>query len=355
MESIQKQRNYILDIVKGFAIINIVFIHTVWWSGQVYMQSDLIRQLSLFIDVPLFFFLSGWATSLHEQSFKTTLKRFIKLCIPYAITIATLTLALTVFYKRSISFQTIWGWLTLTFRESFELPVVMGSMWFLAPFIIISILTPVLMRIVNMRNLSAFFIIFLLLLNFLFNSYETGIGDIVVLNLISIRVIVFYLLFYYLGIYTRDMTLNIKEFIYIIISLTFLLGLCLCYFNFKLDLQANKFPPSALYLIASTYSVVATLYLKNFEEKASQKINKNNKILKFLQYSGKNAYNLYLYQGFGGSIIFYIAYNANIIMLPKGYKLVLSFICNLAITYALAFTFGKLNNLALKPVNKYFR
>ena len=53
-----RSRNYNLDFYRGFAAIWIVFIHCCFWSGDGYVPLY-VRSLSLFIDVPLFMFISG--------------------------------------------------------------------------------------------------------------------------------------------------------------------------------------------------------------------------------------------------------------------------------------------------------
>ena len=55
-------RNHYIDLLKGLAALNIVFIHTVFNSGFNYVP-DWVRTLSLAVDVPFFFFLSGWAVA----------------------------------------------------------------------------------------------------------------------------------------------------------------------------------------------------------------------------------------------------------------------------------------------------
>lgn len=50
----KKERNIAIDFFRGIVIINIVFIHTTFCSGLFYVPSY-IRNLSLLIDVPIFF------------------------------------------------------------------------------------------------------------------------------------------------------------------------------------------------------------------------------------------------------------------------------------------------------------
>lgn len=58
-------RNDNLDYFRGIAILNVIFIHTVWWSGILY-NHFLVRQAFLLFEVPVFFssrmviYLSNW-------------------------------------------------------------------------------------------------------------------------------------------------------------------------------------------------------------------------------------------------------------------------------------------------------
>jgi surface polysaccharide O-acyltransferase-like enzyme len=346
MEILSKKRNHVLDIVKGFAIINIILIHTVWWSGVVYIPNEIIRQLTLLIDVPLFFFLSGWAASLHSQNLKVTLKRLWKLYIPYVIMIVVLLLFLAIFYHRIVPWEVIKQWLTFTSRDSFEFGVVMESMWFLAPFLIISIFSPIYEIILKSRKVSIFLICLLLCINIIFNFVDLEIANVLVFGMTSIRIVTFYLLFYFFGMYTKNIKLTLRQLLYILIPVLLLFFSYLWSVDFKFQLQANKFPPTMFYFIASMFSVLGTLYLKNFEERISKSI-ENNRLLRFLSFSGTNVFNIYLYQGFGGSVIYYLVYSPLIGQLHWIILLLLCFVCNLFVSYLLAYVFGELNRVVL--------
>lgn len=58
----KKNRNYYIDNIRGLATISVVFIHTVFWSGSLYVP-EYMRNLSLLIDVPIFFLLTGMLMS----------------------------------------------------------------------------------------------------------------------------------------------------------------------------------------------------------------------------------------------------------------------------------------------------
>lgn len=86
------KRSLAIDFFKGIAIIGIVFIHTVFVSGWAYVPGYM-RNFSLLIDVPLFFFLSGWGSSYNQDYYKK-INSIIKLCFRciYFIVLYTLVI-----------------------------------------------------------------------------------------------------------------------------------------------------------------------------------------------------------------------------------------------------------------------
>lgn len=339
-------RNNVLDVVKGFAIINIILIHTVWWSGLEYIPYDIIRQLTLMIDVPLFFFLSGWAASLHEQKFKDSIKRIVKLYIPYLIMLLVLWSFLFIFYKRVVSFDNILQWVTFSKRDSFEIGAVMGSVWFLPAFLITSFVGTFIDKYIR-KKIGLILIGFILGINIVFSLFNFEIIDGSILGITSLRIIFFYMFFYFLGMCLRDIKITKKQFICLFFSLLVVFLFFLAGSGFILELQLNKFPPTTFYLVASMFSVITTLYLKNFETKMGKLIEKK-RFFAFLNFSGINVYNLFLYQGFGAAIIYYIVYSQNFQTIHWAILLPICFVCNLAISYLLAFVFGKINNKILE-------
>lgn len=61
-----KPRDRFIDLIKGIAVLNIVVIHTTFWSGESYVP-NLVKSLSLMIDMPLFFFMSGWGAGMSKE------------------------------------------------------------------------------------------------------------------------------------------------------------------------------------------------------------------------------------------------------------------------------------------------
>lgn len=82
------KRDLYIDFAKGLATLSIIFIHTAFWSGQFYIPSE-FRLISLLIDVPIFFALSGITSS---GNIEKTLYRLLKLQIAYMIFVTGLFL-----------------------------------------------------------------------------------------------------------------------------------------------------------------------------------------------------------------------------------------------------------------------
>ena len=72
-----QQRNEYIDFLRGIGAVGIIAIHTAFWSGQSYTP-PWFWNLTLFLDVPLFFYLSGWGSSYRKSNifFVSTLAIF---------------------------------------------------------------------------------------------------------------------------------------------------------------------------------------------------------------------------------------------------------------------------------------
>lgn len=76
-----KKRDTYLDFMKGVAAINIIMIHTVFWSGESYVP-EIVKSMALVLDVPFFFFCSGVGFT-YVRSFKKTMLSLLNLYKKY--------------------------------------------------------------------------------------------------------------------------------------------------------------------------------------------------------------------------------------------------------------------------------
>jgi surface polysaccharide O-acyltransferase-like enzyme len=178
-------------------MINIVMIHSVFWTGQSYAPAW-TRDLALLVDVPLFFFLSGWAVILQPVGWKRTIHGTLAIYVNYAMIVALVWAALAVVAHRWVPWTEARNWFVFTNLNSYEYPCVLGSAWFLSAFIIIRLLTPVLARLATGSNRD-FSLMLLASVAFLWMSGFAGSEKPGVFGL-SLRQMAFFGLFYFLGL-----------------------------------------------------------------------------------------------------------------------------------------------------------
>jgi len=333
-------RNLTLDLLKGIAILNIVFIHTIFWSGSTYNANDTLRQLSLIVDVSLFFFLSGWAANYQKNNIKIFTARIFKLYVQYIVMIIFMVIMLIAVFGHNVSSLPIAGYLSIdTNSNSYELPVIFGSLWFLKVFFIVYLLTPLLVWVSKNKQNSLFLLFGLLCLismsTFINNSIYNA-----PLFFTSLRYIIFYTFFYFAGIILYDNKITLRQCISYISGTLLIVSLYFVTSKETFNLQNNKFPPSLIYLLASIFSIVVALYAKNLEgffKKCPRSV------IVFLSFLGKNVYTVYLYQGFGASILFLIIPKVYPIINNWAYMLILCYTINLMITLCLTFIFVHVN------------
>ncbi len=294
-----------LDVSKGVAILSILFIHAALCSGPKYLPLSVgsvgICQFALLFDAPLFFFLSGWAATYSQNTVRRVIGRMIKLYVPYALMILFFTLCISVFFKETVAPSNVLRWLALDDLRTEGLPVVLASMWFFVTYLMIYATTPLLARIYRNGPVAIFLIALLALANAIFTINNVPLDAFIIYPKVTVQIFLFYLLFYFLGMFLHDRAITAKQFI---VLFTVALSLFFIYwpgYNFNLGLQLAKFPPTTCYLVASLFSVLIVLYARNFENGVSRLV-QANPLGKFLSYSGRNVFDIYLCQGFASSL-----------------------------------------------------
>jgi surface polysaccharide O-acyltransferase-like enzyme len=320
-------RNSTLDLAKGIIIIQIIIIHTVWWSGSIYIPYDIIRQISLLIDVPVLVFISGWVAS--PRGIGPTAQRMLKLYMHFLVMLIILIVLLTIYNNTFPKADLVFQWMTLRGFYSTPFDVVGGSMWFLPMYFSIYLFTPLLLRISERTKLARIFLFFLIFINILFSNGYFPVQSYQIYPGLTLKYFVFYLLVFYLGMYQKYLrNKRLLSLLIFCISLGILLLYAIWIGGF--DLQSNKFPPNMLYFIASLPSMCTIIYLASYEDRIKLL---DNHLSRFLTYSGKNIFLIYLYQGFGASAIFPIAYLLFTMKLPWYLIIVPCFMVNFSITY----------------------
>ena len=348
------QRDLYIDFTKGLATLSVIFIHTAYWSGQLYAPPE-IRAASLLLDVVLFFALSGLTAGGNVDK---TLYRLLKLQITYMLFV-TLIFALDYLFKvvglqmagetGLKSFYSIFGekyvpaqisawpqwqnlgnWYVHSYSNADTFPVIMGSFWYLKVYFILTLFGVLAIRFFPKHIPWITTLCFTLtsLYNIVPAWYPTG-----QVGYVS----------FYLGIFLSAYMLKGKQ-----LSKTAaacLSGAVIAAFaylliqnggEFILKINKYKFPPKWPYILWILPGVILLLYGYN-----RLKINKKS-ILTFI---GENAIFFYFAQGISSTLLYFVAAAAKD-YLPWFVLMPILFILNAVAAVGLAILLKKYDALA---------
>ena len=318
---LNKQRNYYIDTLKGIAIILVIFIHTAFHSGEAYVPKW-IANYTLLFEVPIFFFLSGWAFS-YSKNNKSYLKSLIITQIRYMIFMIIIFILIKFtnylhISNNNINFDALIKWMLYDYSSMKPFLSVEYSLWFFKVYFIVSLIGSVLLKILN-KNASKAMILICYISVFIMTFAFKSLGKI---NIgIEFNYLLFYLFFYMLGNLTKERQFNLTETIITITSLVVLLFLINKITTINVfNIQENKFPPNFVFLIWSSFGVVLVLYFKRFFGNCKENV---------LSKIGQNSIYVYFAQGIGSSILYYIL---PYIKIEWYIKLMIMFKINLIIT-----------------------
>ena len=309
------KRDLYIDFAKGFATLAIIFIHTVFWSGQFYVKTE-FRVLSLLLDVPLFYALSGLTSS---GNIEKTLYRLLKLQITYMIFVTVLFFAdyffkvfglnyfgleaMQNFYSTfgtkytpsSIStypqWQNLGNWYLHQYTMCDTFPVVMGSFWYLKVYYIHTVLGVLILRFFPQHIIwfIALCLGYTLFINLNMEYYPSG----------QVGYVAFYLGLFLLAHQLKGKKLPIF-WTYLLLS-AWLITLVILYYTIGYEaimkMNKAKFPPKLLYIFWSIFSLTLLFTFYN-----RLKISKAN----FITNIGNNAIFFYFAQGLSSSLVYFI-------------------------------------------------
>jgi peptidoglycan/LPS O-acetylase OafA/YrhL len=335
-----------IDIWKGVTILSVLVIHTVFWSGRLYLP-DWIRQISLLLDVPVFFFISGYL--LQSSSAKTVVQRTgrqaIRLVADYGVvTLIVLVLAVALYFTLQLESRVELDLKTaiisaLKFEPSGSvwevLQVYGGSMWYLRVYLSVLlvgflILASPLQRALLILPLFSY-------AAFLLTTYYSQLVLSFVLT--DTRHLTFYLTLFLAGAvfkkYKNKFSLSGLIITWIILIFA---SLVIVFQNGGLpNLQEAKFPPSSLYLLFSLHSIMALCVLVLYESRSAF-AKPRYRLRGFISWCGRHSFRIYLWQGVAASIPFFFIPT----MLKRGIPTGVIFVVVLAWIFcvSLALTYG---------------
>jgi len=344
-----KKRNTYIDMVRGIAALSIINIHTAFWSGGHFVPAW-AQNLTLLVDVPLFFFLSGWGSGLRNADIEKTVKGIGKLWLKWIYFVVLFAISCVILNLIKIPIRGIVDFRDLIRNFMFitsmeDAPVAAGSIWFMKDYFVVLLVNTVILYFVERsENPKRGKLLYLIVLSFIFLWTEYGNYFFEISNYF-----LFYSFFWMLG-QNRGL-IKIKNFTHWLrLMVLMVLGYGLWVYLLDIpfyDLQAAKFPPSFMYGFYSMLSVLTAVYCERF-------IKKPNALLVHI---GRNAIFYFFGQGIGGSLNYWfieLVWFKAIPFWPLKWIVALIFnICVSAlIAEFLAWSYGKLETVVSAILSK---
>lgn len=309
------KRDLYIDFAKGMATLSIIFIHTAFWSGQLYIPAE-VRVFSLVFDVALFYALSGITSG---SDVEKTFYRLLKLQITYMLFV-TLLFFLDYFFKvfglaffsvewlqhfyttfgskyaaTDISAVPQWenlgNWYLHEYSNADTFPVVMGSFWYLKVYFILTVFGVLILRFFP-KHINWFIglcIALTLIFNIFPEIYPSG----------QVGYVAFYMTVFLAAHKMKGKKIpeKIIPVLYGVVALA-LVWMFFFYGNeIFYKINRNKFPPKIPYIMWALFSLVTLFVFYN-----RLKITKES----FFTHIGRNAIFFYFAQGISSSLVYFL-------------------------------------------------
>ena len=255
-----KQHIVAIDLIRGLCAINIVMIHTTFWSGGAYVPNA-VQSLSLLIDVGAFFFIAG--ASVAASGRINPLATIYKMLFYFGICVFVYDLVaiLATFrggFHNTLAAITLQGFSTPSFA------VFGGSYWFVPVFCVVAILCGLVLQ--YLRGILHFVAIGFLLVYALAYAFDFEIKG----QFLGVQMsyILFYAGLYLLGFWFIWRKLSAVKLAIMLASIGGFGFLALVLFGKNADiftLQTYKFAPQLPYVLATLFGLgVLLLFYKAF-------------------------------------------------------------------------------------------
>ena len=312
MSLIYKVRDTYFDAFKGMMILSVINIHTVYWSLKPYTP-DILRELAYFVDIPIFFFISGYFVrySGFLSCGRQALRQLVRLYLRYlviTILVAAGTLIWVYFFRDRIPDGLPASLLSMfTLKLSGELwgyfKGYYGNLWYLHTYFPMLLLVPVMVGVPFFPRYK-YAVLFVLLILYYLMTYQFK-GHVFLLR--SWGDIFFYSFFFVLGTVYRVKKDRLSA---PLVFMSFGLNCFMAWLIFQRDggalyLSRYKFPPSMEWLVYSLLLVHVLVLLRPYWNEIPRP--RINFVATGLEWIGSNSLTVYLIQGLVCSIPFLFA------------------------------------------------
>lgn len=328
-------RDAYVDLVRGLLLLSVIHIHTVYWSLAKFIP-DGVRHAAYLVDIPLFFFLSGYLFK--NPSFlgawRSVWRQFSRLYVQYlAVTfLAAGGILLWLHFGEHRMEPQVGAVLFSTFKVNLQgrmwgyLKMYNGNLWYVRTYFSLLVLVPFLLGPAFLRKRLG------LVLAFAFAGYvlTTYHYETRTFLLAPAGQVLFYALFVLFGAWVRAREPKLRRRdVALSLALNLLLaGLVYHSDGNRLILEPAKFPPTVPYLVYTLPLVhlflLAKPYAPRFRLKGWAPV----------VWAGRNSFVVYLVQGAVCSLPYFFVRHLGTQDPWALYALVFTF--NVAVTFALA-------------------
>lgn len=333
-------------------MIWVIFVHVLYWGNFFRNETIILLKSFCLFEMPLFFFVTGASNSFSKKDnyFSFILKRYKRILVPYWI-FAIICAFLSIIYFRystGINFITaikvLISWLLPINMQMTTLPYFTWALWFIPVYLCVVLVIPFLRSIKETRLAKPF-----ALLLFLFSVIASF------MHLGWIQNIIFYSFWVYLGLFYKEIKLNLhKRYFKIIIITTticsFLLLVIFFYKGYPIDMQYNKFPPNIMFALFSNIMMSLILLSIPFINNLYSFFEKNSLIYKIVVLFSTRSMTIFLYQIFAFNLSIPLS---NLIFLGNQtliaiFKSIFCFVLTILICDLLALIFGNFEQIGSK-------
>lgn len=333
-------------------MIWVIFVHVLYWGNFFRNETIILLKSFCLFEMPLFFFVTGASNSFSkkENYFNFVLKRFKRILIPYWI-FAVICAYLSIIYFKfttGISYTTtikvIFSWLIPINMQMTSLPYFTWALWFIPVYLCIVLVIPFL-RSIKETRLAKPFALLLFLLSAIASFMHLG----------WIQNVIFYSFWLYLGLFYKNIQLNLQESyfrtILIASSICSFLALVFFFYNgYPLDMQYNKFPPNIMFALFSNIMMSLILLSIPFINNLYSFFEKNSLISKIVVLFSTRSMTIFLYQIFAFNLSIPLS---NLIFLGNQtliaiFKSIFCFVLTILICDLLALIFGNFEQIGSK-------
>ena len=344
---VKNERNDYIDMLRGLAALAIISTHTAYYSGS-YYTPVWFKSITILLDVPFFYFLSGWGSSYRKADIVIACKGVGRIWAKWIYFISIVGIFCFVSRWLPVRIDGIADFRDLINNYMFNvsvkgLPVISQSLWFMPWYFVVIVANTLVMMVFDKterkEQYTKFYCVILafLLLWITYGRYSFSIDVI----------FVFYSFFWMLG-QNKQYIKQLETWKFLAGILIAITGLFLssCMLDIPLyHIQASKFPPTIMFGFCSMITILLAVYLE-------PKIKIRSRLLIHI---GRNAIFYFFAQGIGSTVLYYLLDYMD--MESRLLKWTILFIVNCAATMVLAeafaYTYTKLSSIIAFAIGRW--